>query len=362
MKRLLIFGFVLFLLLPMIACNSNSNLSGMSDGEGLDFFLSRIRLDMNDKGGYISNNLYVKTIYSKDNQFKSIESSSMNAHITTGETDILDTIGYYNSRDLWETYFTRDDQFMVMMLEGNTRYLSLSKKPDYEVIAGNEKSILRFPTELNAKKVEFNGLSRFVATLNKDELQDSDWLYDVQTPFIYLYSHIDTFEKFKFKAEFTFQPHGIYNPNYLLQVYCEWRFPLNSDYDYDLYIYSMTTNFYLSEPGSIDPTITNPNQQDIISFSIPTINHFRGSGEFVKYNASYVENCYYGFFFEPGIYELRLMNPTNTFDYTLYDYHGQPQTIENNTFNVFNRGYYFMQINDYIDPVVYYGWFQKIEP
>ena len=362
MKRLLILGFISLFILSFVACNSNSNLSGMSDGEGLDFFLSRIRLDINDKGGYISNNIYVKTVYSKSNQFKSIESSSMYAHVTTGEIDLIDTIGYYNSLDLWETYFTKDDQFMVMMLEGNTRYLNLSKKPDYEIIAGNEKNVLRFPTELNAKKVKFNGLSRFVATLNKDELQDSDWLYDVQIPFIYLYSHIDTFEKFKFKAEFTFQPHGIYNPNYVLQVYCEWRFPLNSDYDYDLYIYSMTTNFYISEPGSIDPTLSNPDQQDVVSFNMPTINHFRGTGEYVKYNASYVENSYFGFFFEPGIYELRNMNQSNIFNYTLYDYQGEIQITENNTFNVYNRGYYFMQINDFIDPLVYYGWFHKIEP
>lgn len=362
MKKSIIMILLLFLILTMTACDSHTNLSGLSDGEGLDFFLSRIRLDMNDKGGYISNNLYVKTIYSKDNQFKSLESYSMNAHITTGEVDNIDTLSFYNYLGQWESYFTKDDQFMVMMLDGNTRYLNLSKKTDYEIIASNEKNVLRFPSELNAKKVDFNGLSRFVATLNKNELQESDWLYDVQVPFIYLYSHIDTFEKFRFKAEFTFQPHGIYNPNYVLQVYCEWRFPLDSDYDYDLYIYSMTSNFYLSEAGSLDPMLENPNQQDVVAFDIDHVNHFRHSDEYVRYNASYVENGYFGFFFEPGIYELKLNNTANPFEYQLYNAQGDFMTLTNHTLEVFERGYYFMQITSYIDPLIYYGWFSKIDP
>jgi len=362
MKKIIVFICLSFLLFTSISCDSNSNLSGMSDGEGLDYFLSRIRLNIENQGGYISNNIFVKTVYSKENQFKSLTASSIYAHFSTDSFDRIDTLGFHNSNGLWETYFTKDETFMRMSTDNNTRYIDYSTKPDYEIIAGNEKNVLRYPSELGAKKVKFNGLSRFEASLNKDELQESDWLYNIQIPFMYLYSYIDNFKDFRFKAEFTFEPHGIYNPNYVLQLYCEWRFPLDAEYNYELHIYSMTTNYYLSESGSLDPTLTNPNQQDIVAINPIYITRFRNAGEYVRYNASIVQDCYFGFFFEPGIYELINMNIENPFSYQLYNSQKELQFIDNHTMNVYTRGYYYLKVTDYIEPTLYYGWFQKLNP
>ena len=357
MKRAMICVSLLLLLGLCIACDDNSNISGQSDSQGLNLFLARDWMNIENGGGYLSNNIFVETIYSKEGQLKSLISSGTSAHFSLiEEHDIIDTLGFYNDDGNWEDYFTKDDVYLKMTTIGNTRYIDYPLIDEEQMIIDFQKNVLKFPSEFDGKKVKFNGLSRFVSTLSIDDLMDSEWLFYIQNPFLFLYAHIDSFHDFKFKAEFIFSPYGIYNPSYLLQVYLEWRFPLNSDYNFDLYIYSLTTNFYLSETGSVDPTLSNPKNGDTIGIEPYYVSRYHQSDENVIYNASVVQNGYFGFYLETGKYQLRPMNVSNQFLYDIVDENKNLISITDDGFEIVIAGYYYVKIKD-DSQTVYYGLF-----
>lgn len=358
MKRHYMCLTLLFLLSFCFACNENTNLSGQSDSQGLNLFLARNWMDIENSGGYLSNNIFVETIYSKDGQFLSLTSSGTSAHFSLiEEHDTIDTLGFYNEDGNWEDYFTKNDVYLKMTTIGNTRYIDYPAVNEEQMIIDFQKDVLKFPTEFNGKKVKYNGISRFVATLPISDLKDNEWLNYIQNPFLFLYSHIDSFNEFKFKAEFTFSPYGIYNPSYLLQIYLEWRFPLNADYNYDLYVYSITTNYYLSTVGSIDPTLNNPNDEDTIAVDPMYVTRFRTANENVIYNAQVVQNGYFGFYLNVGKYELKPMNEANRFLYEIFDTNLTPILIIDDVFEITNTGRYYIRVKDDSD-TIYYGIFE----